>query len=201
LRFESLVAALIALGVMTHQKCAIARSVIKEPGAHPHYAFELEPHLVLDWAGVPGPHDDGLGVGLRASVPLFHNGPIDRINNNMAITFGFDFTRATHACAPPRTVYWGDCRIDSYFLPVALQWNFFLTDIISVFGEPGLALVNYRWNTWDRCWAPGYCSADGHDTHLTPVFWGGARFLFSDTVGVAVRLGFPSVTAGITFLL
>jgi hypothetical protein len=28
-------------------------------------------------------------------------------------------------------------------VPVALQWNFWLTDVISVFGEPGLAL-GYR---------------------------------------------------------
>jgi hypothetical protein len=46
--------------------------------------------LVLDWAGAPGPDSEGFGAGFRASIPLFHNGPIDTINNNMAITFGFD---------------------------------------------------------------------------------------------------------------
>jgi hypothetical protein len=174
---------------------------VRNPGDHPGYVVELEPHLVLDWAGSPGPYDEGFGLGFRASIPILDNGPIDTINNNMAITFGLDWSRADHTCGDPRRVGFGDCRVDSFWLPVALQWNFFLTDIISVFGEPGLALVHHRWNNWERCWAPGYCDADGSDTRLRPVLWGGARFLLSDRIGVTVRLGYPSITAGVSFLL
>jgi hypothetical protein len=184
---------------------AAARSVVKTPGEHPQYSVELEPHLVFDWAGAPGPHAEGFGAGFRASIPLFHNGPIDTINNNMAITFGFDWSRGSHACGPWRDAarqgWVEDCHIDSFWFPVALQWNFFLTDIISVFGEPGLAIVHYRWNHWERCWAPGHCEANGAETRLRPVLWGGARFLVSDRIGITVRLGYPSVTAGVSFLL
>jgi hypothetical protein len=162
---------------------------------------ELEPHLVLDWAGVPGHHEEGIGLGFRASIPLFHNGPISTINNNMAISFGLDWTYADRACGPRANPWNESCELNSFWFPVTLQWNFFLTDIISVFGEPGLAVVHYRWDTWDRCWAPGYCDPNGHDTVLRPVFSGGARFLFSDHIGAVVRLGYPFITAGITFLL
>ncbi|HEY5958336.1 MAG TPA: hypothetical protein VIV60_17350 [Polyangiaceae bacterium] len=182
-----------------------ARGIVRNPGEHPHYGVELEPHLVLDWAGAPGPNADGFGAGFRASIPLFHNGPISTINNNMAISFGFDWSRASHACGPwreaPRPGWVDDCTIDSFWFPVALQWNFFLTDIISVFGEPGLAIVHYRWDRWQRCWAPGYCDANGRDTRLQPVFWGGVRFLVSDSIGITLRIGYPSITAGVSFLL
>lgn len=197
------VAAFLVCSAIAHP--TLARGIIRNPGEHPHYSVELEPHLVLDWAGAPGPDSEGFGAGFRASIPLFHNGPIDTINNNMAITFGFDWSRGSHACGPWRDAWrqgWdNDCHIDSFWFPVALQWNFYLTEVISVFGEPGLGIVHYRWNEWQRCWAPGYCDADGHDTRLRPVMWGGARFLLSDHIGITVRLGYPSITAGVSFLL
>jgi hypothetical protein len=77
---------------------ANARPVIKKPGAHPEYVVELEPHFLLDWADIPGPNGEGLGVGLRVSIPLFHNGPIDTINNNMAIGFGMDWAHRRRDC-------------------------------------------------------------------------------------------------------
>jgi hypothetical protein len=42
---------------------ANARPVIKEPGAHPEYVVELEPHALLDWADIPGPNGEGWGLG------------------------------------------------------------------------------------------------------------------------------------------
>jgi hypothetical protein len=159
----------------------------------------------LDWAGAPGPSDEGFGVGFRASIPLFSNGPVSRINNNMAITFGLDWAHGSHPCGPVRPGWEGawayDCSLDSFWVPVALQWNFFLTEVISVFGEPGLALAHYRWDHWQHCWAPGYCDPDGNETRLKPVLWGGARFLVSDSIGFTVRLGYPSITAGVSLLL
>lgn len=190
--------------IATYSGNALARGIIREPGQHTHYSVELEPHLVFDWAGIPGVRTDGFGAGLRASVPLMHNGPIDTINNNMAIGFGFDWVHGSRPCAPrpdPRVGWYEDCSIDSFWFPVVLQWNFYLTDIISVFGEPGIAIVHHRWERWGRCWSPDYCDPDGNDTTLRPVLWGGARFMFSDHIGASVRLGFPSITAGISFLL
>lgn len=181
---------------------AHARSIIREPAQHRDYSVELEPHFVLDWSGIEGPGREGFGAGFRASIPLFRNGPVTTINNNMAISFGFDWARGSRPCGPRRPEVWDyDCSIDSFWFPIALQWNFFLTDVISVFGEPGLALVHYRWEHWERCWAPGYCDPDGHDTRLKPVLWGGARFLLSESIGITVRVGYPSITAGVSLLL
>jgi hypothetical protein len=184
---------------------SIARSIVKEPGRHPAYSVELEPHAVLDWAGAPSPHDEGFGAGFRASIPLFSNGPITALNNNMAISFGLDWAHGSHPCGPRRPGWYDewreDCSHDSFWIPVALQWNFFLTEVISVFGEPGLAIAHHTWRHGQPCWAPGYCDADGDATRLKPVLWGGARFLVTDSFGFTVRLGYPSITAGFSLLL
>ena len=202
--------------VMLLTLCEPARAagIIKEPGKHPHYSVELEPHFVWTWDWLPHEAQDGLGLGLRASIPLFHNGPIDTINNNMAITFGFDWAHSSAHCGPgnrpppgyPPGYYpyydYYNCSANSYWVPVALQWNFFLTDIVSVFGEPGFAIVHERWNQWAPC-APGaaVCEYTQSDTQFHPVIWGGARFLFNDHLGVTVRVGVPSMSVGLTILL
>jgi hypothetical protein len=189
---------------------ALAQSVIKQPGNHPRYSVELEPHFVFQWANRFGA-DDGFGPGLRANIPFLDNGPISKINNNMAISFGMDVTFGDNDCG----WYWNnfardawldsrDCSVTEFWVPVALQWNFFLTKVISVFGEPGFAIAHRRWN-WDW-WCNGspgtpVCSYDESDTDVEFVFWGGARFMFSDSVGATVRVGSPSVTLGINFLL
>ena len=63
---------------------------VKQPGAHPIYAVELEPHLLVqhshDWHG----DDEGIGIGIRASIPIIDNGPIRTINNSLAIGFGLE---------------------------------------------------------------------------------------------------------------
>jgi hypothetical protein len=142
------------------------------------------------------------------------NGPIDKINNNMAIGFGADFGFFSEhygygnfncnrfSCAPG----WGgyDWSAHEFWFPVDLQWNFFLTDVISVFGEPGLSFVHWSYS-FDNCnsaFYPGFskfCGDSGLALYF--VFWAGARFMFSDTVGAVVRLGYPYLSGGITFLL
>jgi hypothetical protein len=78
-----------------------------------------------------------------------------------------------------------------------------LTDVISVFGEPGFAIAHRRWSwEWYCAGTAGVrCDYDESDTDPEFVFWGGARFMFSDTVGAVVRVGTPYVSAGLTILL
>ena len=84
-----------------------------------------------------------------------------------------------------------------------MQWNFFLTPVVSVFGEPGLAI---RYRTWgyDGADCPEFsdleCSEDDVDP-FEPVFFAGGRFLFSRTAGLVVRLGSPYISIGATFLM
>jgi hypothetical protein len=186
---------------------AQAESIIKHPGDHPKYVVELEPHGLVQYAWTPDWMGTGFGLGFRASIPFLDNGPVSTINNNMAISFGIDWAHFTEDwwCAyrwDPRLrgYYWNagyGCTANSLWFPVVLQWNFFLTDIISVFGEPGLALVYDWWSGWID---PAYPYHRSH-TGIAPAFWGGARFLFGKTIGLTVRLGFPSATLGLSILL
>ena len=182
---------------------------VKRPGAHPRYDAELEPHGVILWNG-PFGFDEGLGVGLRAAIPLFHNGPIPKINNNMAIGFGVDWAYFDEPCNSGfryrnDIVYLGtDCTAHALYFPVVLQWNFYLTKMITVFGEPGLAFSYTSWSV-DAC--PGapsgsLCNIDDSDFDIHPlVLFAGAKFMFGETVGLTVRLGFPYISVGASFLL
>jgi hypothetical protein len=203
-RIPSWCAGAAACGLMLWSNAASAQ--IKQPGAHPDYGVEIEPHLLLQWTNRPW-GDEGFGPGIRINVPLMDNGPIDKINNNMAIGFGFDWAHFGDICK----YWWGrrfagqpddlDCSADVFWFPVVLQWNFWLTPVISVFGEPGLAIEHTRWRWEGYCNGFEICDFDGSDTDLEFVFWGGARFMFSDSVGATVRVGTPYISAGINFLL
>jgi hypothetical protein len=184
-----------------------AQSIIKQPGNHADYAVEIEPHLAFQWTDRAGVND-GFGPGARFNIPFMHNGPISSINNNMAITFGLDLTFGDGG---PNWCYGRydqnlrpngqDCSVTELWLPVAMQWNFYLTKVISVFGEPGFAIAHRRWS-YSFCGNPG-TNCDQHYTtnDLEFIFAGGGRFMFTDKIGATVRIGFPMITAGINFLL
>jgi opacity protein-like surface antigen len=189
-------------------RAAQAQSIIRQPGNHANYSFEVEPHLAFQWTDRIGT-DDGIGPGVRFNIPFMHNGPISRINNSMGITFGLDITFSDGGLGycyrgyDPRLVDNDDCNVTEFWLPVAMQWNFYLTPVISVFGEPGFAIAHRRWSYQWFCQGNGgeLCDRDFDDTDLEFVLWGGARFMFSDRIGATVRVGYPMVTAGINFLL
>ncbi len=204
---SGLAAVIVLVAATTHAQ-------IKRPGAHIKYGVEIEPHLVYQWAHESG-FDEGLGLGLRASVPIIENGPIRTINNSMAIGFGLDLTRFEDPCGSrwwlggrpdPRDDsydYWSrDCAATQLWFPVVVQWRFWLTDRLSVLGEPGLAFQHVRWNYYRPCNTPsGWCEDDETDTDLEFVFWAGGSLLVTDTIALTLRLGNPSVTAGVSFFL
>ncbi len=144
-----------------------AENLIKQPGAHNRYSFELEPHLYFRYARGA----DGFGPGVRAAIPFMHNGPIETINNNIGISFGLDLP------------YYGIANAFLIDLPVAFQWNFYFTDVISVIGEAGLVTSIFT--------PSGYVDVD-------PLFQGGGRFQFGK-VGLLVRVGYPGLSVGANF--
>lgn len=204
--------ALAALVTLTASPSRAA-GIIKNPGQHPDYGVELEPHGLLRWDNRYW-GGTGYGLGMHAVIPFLDNGPVSKINNNMGIGFGLDWAHYT-------TDYWYgycgafgpgpnfncDITANSLLFPVYVQWNFFLTEIISVFGEGGLEIEHW-WFSYDypagfcpvRAGVP-LCSVSGSDTNVYPIFEGGARFLFGDTVGLTVRLGYPLLTVGMSILL
>jgi hypothetical protein len=151
-------AAVAAAGVAR----ADERTIIKQPGDHPSYIFEAEPHIAL---GYTGPFDGAFFVaGFRGAVNIA-NGFIPSINNSVAIGFGIDI-------ATDGTI----------FAPIVLQWNFWLSTHWSVFAEPGFAITS-------------------GDQNVYPAFFAGGRFHFTDRIALTIRVGYPDVTLGVSFLL
>jgi hypothetical protein len=161
-----LAASLISVGFLCFSGGARAdRSVIKFPGLHPDYDFEAEPHLLV------APFHEGLpGAGFRGTFPVVHNGFVKTINNSVGVGVGADFTQ------------------DHLWIPVVMQWNFWLTQNWSVFGEPG---VVFRFRD----------AAKGKGVPDWIGFYAGGRYHFSDSVALTLRIGRPTLSVGVSFLL
>jgi hypothetical protein len=69
-------------------------------------------------------------------------------------------------------------------VPVVMQWNFWVSTHWSVFGEPGVAFTN----------APR-AAVDPF------VFFAGGRFHFSERAALTLRVGYPAISIGVSFLL
>jgi hypothetical protein len=184
-------------------RAARAQSTIRDPGAHPPYSVELEPHLALGVTDPPGVGSgSGFGAGVRASIELVHTGFVGSINDSVAIGFGGDLLHydgngaiqsgtckrfvpgpsGTNVCVE---VSQSGGRSNYVFLPVALQWNFWLGRRGSVFVEPGLALY------W----------LDGASLGVTPTLAFGGRLQLTDKIGLTLRLGYPTISIGVSFFL
>ena len=75
---------------------------------------------------------------------------------------------------------------DKHFrTPVVMQWNFWLSRNWSVFGEPG-GVLNFKKN--DK-------------VDIKPAFYAGGRFHFSDSITLTMRVGHPTASVGVSFLL
>ncbi len=181
-----------ALAAVTIPSLAEARDeTIRQPGEHPDYHVDVEPHGVLGWGfydwGYYGPF--GFGGGVRISMPLCKNCFIPKINNNVAISFGGDFV--FYPFVPNGAV------VPTYLmLPVAMQWNFFVAKKWSVAAEFGFAPsfgVFYDYNA---------CNGACHNWAIWPDFGVVGRYHFNDKVALTMRLGYPEFfNIGVSFWL
>lgn len=165
---------------------AHAEGIIRRPGDHIRYGVELEPHLnfaPFDYHyGYLGGYTTDVGPGFRATIPIMDPGFVRRINDSVGITFGIDlgFCGADYC---PRHV--------AVRSPVGVQWNFFFTPRFNVFGEAGLLLgFNSGYYSAYRNYSPLYLDGFGMV---------GLRYLFNDSVGLTVRVGYPFVSVGVSF--
>ena len=174
---------------------ASADSTIRTPGDHPDYHVDIEPHGVLGLAWWDfGPYNYyggiGFGGGARFSIPLCKNCFIPKINNNVAISFGADFV------IWPFGAY--NYVFTDLFLPVVMQWNFFVAKKWSVGPELGFAPVIGVFYDYAFCSARAGCQNWWIYPDLAVV----ARYHFSDKVALTMRLGFPEFfNIGVSFLL
>ncbi len=186
--------------VLAFAATARAQSIIKSPGDHPDYAVEIEPHLDFGWANLY--RSNGFGAGARFSIPIVKNGFVPSINNSVAISFGIDWLRYSD-CYYYNSRFRSDgygCGASYFIFPVAMQWNFWLSPRWSVFGEPGLYVYHGVFDDYcgnlnaNDC---GYPTRNGVDF----AFYAGGRFHFNDKIAITLRLGYPTLSFGVSFLL
>jgi hypothetical protein len=181
---------------------APAHAQITQPGAHPKYVVDVEPHFLVQWSDTTW-DSDGIGVGARVSIPVIENGPVTTINNNFAVGIGFDWAHFDNNCND----FYGyrgpggyNCIGNHFWVPAVAQWNFFFTPVVGAFAELGFAIQHA--NDEVVC-SPGVggCALPVTYTKLRPVFLVGPRFILSNTFAITLRIGIPYLTIGGSFLL
>jgi hypothetical protein len=198
-------AALAAAGLLLSATRARAYEQVVVRGARPPigYAFEVEPHLVLGTAPPGAGAGSGAGVGVRASFVVSPDGFIRGLNDSLALGFGLDFSHYSGALAfganrdqclrfepgpagtSVCTEVTSSASYNYLFAPVVLQWNFWLTEHFSAFGEPGL----------DVFWL------GNRGLGVGPAFYLGGRFRIGDRITLTARLGYPSLGLGVSFMM
>jgi hypothetical protein len=180
-------AAIAAAATLLAAPSAFADLTIKDPNP-PQYKLELEPKFNITPGGFYHYGGTGFGPGVRASTPHMSPGFIKTINDSIAISFGLDMIRYdgySYFNYNPGG-FW------SFYLPVAMQWNFWLTDRWSVFAEPGFA---FRHAFLDDAYCDrkrfGNACADTNDFYFA--FYAGGRFAITDTLALTMRLGHPTL--------
>lgn len=194
----------LSLGFLLALACvsesAFAQSTIRTRGARPSYGVELEPHILLTPWNPPGIGDgEGFGLGARGTFEILGEGFIPSINDSVGVGVGLDWIHYADSDVEEG----GDCArveqapngipvcvevagdTDYLWIPVVMQWNFWLHKKWSVFGEPGIAL---RFDDMD-------------ELRVSPfVLYAGGRYHVSEQFALTMRIGYPSFSIGGSFL-
>jgi hypothetical protein len=204
LRATFTVALVAGLTLVAPVARAYEQVVVHDARAPIGYAFELEPHLVLGTAP-PGPgYGTGAGLGVRGSFVLAPEGFIRGINDSIALGVGLDFGRynagygfdgyrdqclhfepgpaGTSVCTQVSS---NGGTYTYVFAPVVMQWNFWLTQRFSAFGEPGANVY----------------LLGGHGFGISPALYIGGRFQVADRITLTLRLGYPTFAFGVSFMM
>lgn len=190
----ALSAVVVALGlVCATSEARAAGMIIKDPNP-PKYSFEIEPHVNAQYLFFQHYQANGFGPGIRIGIPIMSPGFIKTINDSIAISFGADVMYLSPKFKTKDCV--GDLCDNSFwafYFPVTMQWNFWLTEKWSVFGEPGATLQT----TAKKCERIYGCKSPGF---IYPAFYAGARYHFSDSTALTMRIGWPSgLSVGLSF--
>lgn len=198
--------AVLGVTLLLQARLAEAREVVVVHDARTpiDYAVELEPHL-LAGSGPPGRGvGSGGGIGVRASVVLSSDGFIQGLNDSLAIGFGLDYGHFAGSLAlsgyrdqclrfepgPAGTSVCTDVTSNGgnynyLFVPVVLQWNFWLTERFSAFGEPGL----------------NFYHLGDYGLGASGALYVGGRFRLADRITLTARLGYPTLGIGVSFMM
>jgi hypothetical protein len=168
------------------------------------YTAEIEPHLVFGSAPPGRGAGSGVGIGVRGSVVVARDGFIRDVNDSVAIGFGLDYGHYAGRYAlngyrdqclhfepgPAGTMVCTDVTsnggsYDYLFVPVVMQWNFWLTEKFSAFGEPGVSLY--------------YLGNQG--LSAAPALYIGGRLRLTDFITLTARVGYPTLSIGVSFMM
>jgi hypothetical protein len=200
LRARALHFALAFVAAFASTERASAQNTIRAGGSRPGYSVELEPHLLLTPFSPPGVGTgNGFGIGARGTFEILREGFIPSVNDSVGIGVGLDWihydgsrveeeARCLRVEQAPNGIpvcveVAGDT--DYLWIPVVMQWNFWLHRKWSAFGEPGIALR----------------VDDMEDFGLSPfVLYVGGRYHLSDRFSLTIRLGYPAFSFGGSFM-
>jgi len=190
-----------ALHVVGGEPIAQADDTIKHPGDHPDYKIEIEPHGLFAWEDFYG--GNGFGAGGRFTIPVVRNGFIPSINNSIGVSFGLDFVHYSGCYYKAFGTSTG-CGANYLFFPVAMQWNFYVAERWSVAGEPGLFLYTGFYDDnglGDFCNNNGGCSGSPTRTSVRPSLSLVGRYHFNEKISLTMRVGYPTLSVGVSFFL
>jgi hypothetical protein len=142
-----------------------------EPQTNPRdaYKVELEAHLVGETLVPPSGATRGAGPGALVGWELLRRGVLGDLDS-LAVAAGFDWIATSN---------------DPHFsVPIALQWNLWLTKDLSLRVEPGAALL-----------------LGAGDPTVSPVLLVGARYRIHRRLYATGRVGIPGATLGVALQL
>lgn len=139
-----------------------------ERDEHQPHQIEVEAHFPMEVLEPPGNATRGVGVGGRVGVQLLPRGLVKGLNDGVSVTAGGDYIATSND--------------DHVLVPVAAQYNLWLTPAVSLLIEPGVALLV------------------GAGTHVSPVLAIGGRCRLWKNLHVTGKLGVPATTIGLAWL-
>lgn len=158
-------------------RTALADNFIERPKAHTDYNVELEGHLAFLLRRNVAP-----GLGMRANWEIVDPGFIRGLNNSVAVGVGLDLGFNTWCEGVGTTQHCTDADMD-FIIPVNLQWNFWFAPEWSAYFEPGVAFGRRRYGAV-----------------FSPLVAAGARYEVARNFLINLRLGYPAMTFGVSYL-
>jgi hypothetical protein len=152
---------------------------------HPRYGIEIEAHASFLYDATFGP---GEGAGGRLTVPIWANGPIRSIDDEIAVSLGFEYLYFG-AYKPAGGNANDRAAVDTYSVPAGVQWGFWLGKTVSLYLEPQ---VIYRFAHYNEaCTTASVKCAPASDLLVGGQV--GFRFRVLDHFAVHLRLGYPMI--------